>query len=79
MKSEKFWSYYDGKFYDFTSLPGSSAISQRDMRYGFRKGTAETPYETEKGIKIYGDGSHVIRIYANGKTKIIADVIVTVK
>lgn len=69
-----FWRDWGGKTYWFTRLPGSNSISERDMSRGYRTGTKESPYKTTGGHLIYRSGEHVIRIYATGEPKIIANV-----
>lgn len=73
--AKTFWrDYGDGKTYWFTRLTGSNSISESDLSHGFRHATKSRPYRTTGGHWIYGDGNHVIRIYATGEPRIIANV-----
>ena len=74
MIPDRFWSFFDGKMWWFTKLPGSSVITQHDLVLGYRRGTGSKPYETAKGVKLYGEGNRVFRIYANGNIKTVANV-----
>ena len=72
--TKQFWRGWNGKTYWFTRLIGSNSISESDLSHGFRHGTKGRPYRTTGGHLIYGDGDNVIRIYATGEPKIIANV-----
>ena len=72
--TKQFWRGWSGKTYWFTRLTGSNSISESDLSRGFRHGTKSRPYRTTGGHLIYGDRDHVIRIYATGEPRIIANV-----
>lgn len=72
--TKMFWRGWGDKTYWFTRLTGSNSISERDLSRGYRRGTKDQPYKTTGDHLIYGDGDHVIRIYATGEPKIIANV-----
>ncbi len=72
--TKRFWRGYNGKTWWFTRLTGSNSISERDLSRGYFRGTKSNPYKTTNGSEIYGNGEHVIRIYATGEPRVIAEV-----